>query len=151
MATNTKNQYQAFLDSRLGKYLVNNLLVDMNAAISNAKRLQGTSAAKGGGGKEVASWKKDTAFLKDLRGDLVAEVKAIKSGTAKSLKALDANHLQSSEVLEWVEQRNHVYQMVADAQFEAKIAAFLPLLGLLTSEGAKSIVQQRKLEHLQLF
>ncbi|MCX7560838.1 hypothetical protein OS190_14775 [Sulfitobacter sp. F26204] len=148
MATKTKNQHQIFLESRPGKVLVSTLIVHMDAVIANAKRLLGTSAAKGGSGKDVASWKKDIAYLKKLRAEFVAEVKDIKSGKVESFSILDTLHEQCGEVLEWVEQRNHVYQVIYDAQIDVKIAAFMPLLGLLTSEGAKAIVQKRTLEQI---
>lgn len=146
MSTKTANPHQTFLDSRVGKYFLTKPLVDIDLALANAKRLQATSAAKGGSGKEVASWKRDTAQLKRQRADFVACIKDIKSGAAPSLDALEESYADAGVMLEWVEQRNHAYQMLHDAQVDVKVAAMMPILGLMTADGSMAILQKRKLE-----
>jgi hypothetical protein len=148
MATTTENPNQAFIDSAFGKSIMANVVSDIDAALANAKRLQSKSAAKSGGSKELSAWKKDTAALKDFGAAIKDEIKAIKSGSAKSLREFDELTADCGEILEWVEHRNHAYQMVDDAQLEAKIAALMPLLGLLTSDGARALVQKRELEKI---
>jgi len=148
MTTKTDNPFQEFLDSWAGAYIMKNVLSDIDAALTNAKRLQGTSAAKGGSGKDVAEWKKDCALLKSLRSDLNSEIRSVQSGSARSLKQLDAIVTESGEVLNWVEQRNHAYQMLHDAQVDVKLAAMLPVLGLISAQGSQAIVLQRKLEQI---
>ncbi|MEM9249955.1 MAG: hypothetical protein AAGB05_14825 [Pseudomonadota bacterium] len=148
MGTATANKFQPFLDSAVGKVTIKNLAADMDAALANAKRLQNTSAAKGGSSSAVTAWKKDCTLLKQLRLDLGKELKLIQNGKAESLKTLDEIVADSAETLDWVEQRNHAYQMLHNAQLDVKMAAMLPVLGLVSSHGSQAILLQRKLAQL---